>query len=63
MNREELLNCMREAAEALAEFKHLLPEHSREAHTQVLEARQHFEYAITLLESPGADERVMRLVY
>jgi hypothetical protein len=49
MDRAELLNCMREAAEALAEFRFLLPQHSPEAHVQVEEARQHLHYAMALL--------------
>ena len=49
MDRAELLNCMEEAAEALAEFRHLLPQHSPEAHSQMEEARQHVDYAIALL--------------
>ena len=62
MDREELLSCMREAAEALAEFRFLLPEHSEEAHGEVLEAREHFEEAIAILESRGFGGRLMRLV-
>jgi hypothetical protein len=62
MNREELLDCMREAADALAEFRHLLPEHSEEAHGEVLEAREHVEQAIAILESRGFGGRFLRLV-
>jgi hypothetical protein len=62
MTREELLSCMREAAEALAEFRHLLPEHSREANDQVIEAREHFANAIAILETRGFGGRLMRLV-
>lgn len=61
MTREELLSCMREAAEALAEFRHLLPEHSREANDQVTEAREHFDHAIAILEARGFGGRLMRL--
>jgi hypothetical protein len=53
---------MREAAEALAEFRHLLPEYSAEANDQVLEAREHFENAIAILEARGFGGRLMRLV-
>jgi hypothetical protein len=49
MDRHELLDCIREASEALAEFRHLLPQHSAAAHAQVEMARQHLDYAITLL--------------
>jgi hypothetical protein len=52
---------MREAAEALAEFRHLLPEHSREANDQVTEAREHFDHAIAILEARGFGGRLMRL--
>ena len=62
MNRDELLSCMREAAEALAEFRFLLPEHSQEAHGEVLEAREHFDQAIAILESRGFEGRLMLLV-
>lgn len=49
MDQAELLSCMREAADALGEFRYLLPQHSPEAQGQVDEARQHLDYAITLL--------------
>ena len=62
MNREELLSCMREAAEALAEFRYLLPEHSEEANGEVLEAREHIDQAIAILESRGLGGRWMRMV-
>jgi hypothetical protein len=52
MTRAELLESLREAAGALAEFRHLLPAHSPEAHVHVEEARQHVEFAIILLEAP-----------
>jgi hypothetical protein len=64
MTRSELLRCMRDAAEALAEFRHLLPEHSPEANGQVEQAREHFDRAITLLrQAPlhGDDELPPRL--
>jgi hypothetical protein len=48
---------MWEAAEALAEFRHILPEHSPEANAEVELAREHFDRAIALLcKAPGADE-------
>jgi hypothetical protein len=64
MNLQELLNCMGEAAEALAEFRHVLPQHSPAAHSQVEAARQHFDHAIALLKQAACpDPRpVMRLV-
>jgi hypothetical protein len=49
MDAQELLSCMREAAAALAEFRHHLPYHSREAQHEVDEAREHMEYAILVL--------------
>jgi hypothetical protein len=49
MDRAELLDCMRDAAEALAEFRHLVPAHSAAAHNQVEEAREHLAQAIALL--------------
>jgi hypothetical protein len=63
MDRAELLSCMREAADALAEFRHLLPQHSPEAHGQMEEARQHVDYAIALLTrtSPSEDDGPPRL--
>jgi hypothetical protein len=64
MDHHELLRCMRDAADALAEFRHLVPEHSAEAHSQVEAARQHFDYAIVLLKQAVAPDArpVMRLV-
>ena len=49
MDAKELLSCMREAAAALAEFRHHLPRHSPEAQREVDEAREHIEYAILVL--------------
>ena len=57
MDRAELLDCMRDAAKALAEFRHLLPEHSAAAHVQVEEARQHLDYAIALLRQAPPNRR------
>jgi hypothetical protein len=50
MERQELLDCLGEASDALGEFRHLLPRHSPAAQAQVDEARQHLDYAITLLQ-------------
>jgi hypothetical protein len=49
MDRDELVDCMHEAAEALAEFRHLVPRHSARAHVEVEAARRHFDHAVTLL--------------
>lgn len=60
MDRAELLDCMRDAAEALAEFRHILPAHSAAAHDQVEEARQHLDHAIALLRQAPPGRRVPR---
>jgi hypothetical protein len=57
MDRAELLDCMRDAAEALAEFRHIVPEHSAAAHDQVEEARQHLDCAIALLRKAPPSRR------
>ena len=49
MDRRELLDCLREAIDALAEFRHVLPAHSLRAQGQVDEARQHLDQAVALL--------------
>jgi hypothetical protein len=49
MDKDELLDCMREAAEAIAEFRHHLPQHSPAAQAQVDEAGRHLDQAMTLL--------------
>jgi t-SNARE complex subunit (syntaxin) len=54
MERAELLDCMEEAADALTELGDLVPPHSHEAQDQVEAARQHFDYAITLLRHAPA---------
>lgn len=61
MDRADLLDCMREAAAALAEFRHLLPAHSLEADRRVVEARRHFEHAIRIVEASGKGCPFMRL--
>jgi hypothetical protein len=58
MDRHELLDCIREASEALAEFRRVLPQHSAAAHAQVEMARQHLDYAITLLRHAPARDHV-----
>jgi hypothetical protein len=55
MTRHELLDCMHEAVEALADFRPVLSEHSPEAQTQVSAAKRHLQWAIALLELRGAD--------
>ena len=50
MDRTELLDCLRAATDALAEFRHVLPAHSPTAQAQVDEARRHLDYAAALLE-------------
>ena len=50
MDRRELLHCLREAVDALAEFRHVLPAHSEAAHEEVERARRHLDDAIALLE-------------
>lgn len=65
MDKQELLSCMREAAAALAEFRHVLPEHSRGAYAQMLAARRHVERAIALVEMSAdhqEDRPALRLV-
>lgn len=65
MDKTELISCMREAAAALAEFRHVLPEHSRGAYAQVLAARRHVERAVALLEQAIDDHNdppALRLV-
>lgn len=65
MDKQEVISCMREAAAALAEFRHVLPEHSRGAYAQVLAARRHVERAIALLELAAHDHEdppMLRLV-
>jgi hypothetical protein len=58
MERHELLDCIREASEALAEFRHVLPQQSAAAHAQVEMARQHLDYAITLLRHAATHDRL-----
>ena len=65
MDKKELISCMREAAAALAEFRHVLPEHSPGAYAQVLAARRHVERAVALLERAVDDQDnppILRLV-
>jgi hypothetical protein len=66
MDKQDLISCMREAAAALAEFRHLLPEHSRDAYAQVEAARRHVNRAIDVLEAElylhDEGRPVMRLV-
>lgn len=50
MDRVELLRCMREAAEALAEFRHLLPVYCPEAMEHYEQALLHFDVALALCE-------------
>lgn len=65
MDADEILTCMRHASEALAELQLILHEHSREAHREVEQAQQHFEYAISLLKraGPHGGQPRMRLVW
>jgi hypothetical protein len=53
MTRHELLDCMRDAVDALEEFQPIVSEHSPEARTQVAAARRHLEWAIALLRLRG----------
>ena len=65
MDKQEVISCMREAAAALAEFRHVLPEHSRGAYAQVLAAHRHVERAVALLELAADDQKeppMLRLV-
>jgi hypothetical protein len=52
MNRAELLHCMRDAAALLAEFRHVIPQHSLEAYRELTRAREHFDQAVVLLCRP-----------
>ena len=56
MDRAELLGCMREAAGALAEFRHFLPVHCPKAVNHLEQALRHFDRALALCrESSGVD--------
>jgi hypothetical protein len=53
MNRAELLHCMRNAAALLADFRHIVPQHSPEAYRELARAREHFDRAVVLLCRPS----------
>jgi hypothetical protein len=55
MDKPELLGVMREALAAITELTEVLARHSPVANAQVIEAREHFEHAIALLELEGVD--------
>ena len=50
MDRVELVRCMREAAEALAEFRHFIPLYCPEAVGHLEQALRHFDVALALCE-------------
>ena len=50
MDRVELLRCMREAADALAEFRHFLPVYCPEAMGHYEQALVHFDVALALCD-------------
>ncbi len=56
MDRIELLRCMREAAGALAEFRHFLPVYCPEAVAHLEQALHHFELALQLCGQGVADD-------
>ena len=47
MDKQELIDCMREASQALAELARATPD---EADEQILKARRHVDRAIAILE-------------
>lgn len=50
MDRVELVRCMREAAEALAEFRHFIPIYCPEAVEHLEQALRHFDVALALCD-------------
>ena len=50
MTKQELIDCVQDAVDALAEFRPLVSDYSPEAQTQIAVARRHLQLAIALLE-------------
>ena len=50
MDRVELLRCMRDAADALAEFRHFIPVYCPEAVGHLEQALRHFDVALALCD-------------